>query len=468
VKKAGSIYAILLAVLLWMTALPLMAETKATNIWASVQFNKRSVVVGEPLLVTITVYTSTWFTAPPEFSEIQVAEAMMVDYQQRTGSMRKTIGLKSYPAIEKKFVVYPFRVGLNSLPALTIVVESPPEGDYKGKRRVIKSPERTFTVEAPPNGTDRQNWLSAYSVRLTEHWDRPLDWLKQGDVLERQLSIRAYGALAALIPPLEPEEGSFGNVYSKAADLNNVQNESSFTGTRTEHWTYLMEKEGKHIIPGIEVSWYDPGSGQMEYARIAERELSIAENPNMEFLISMQDSLQSMLDTGAEPAEKEPFEWMGLIWWQLSVLVLTIIVLIYILARLILRMASLAKDRRVTSLESEEWYFEKLLKAKGEEPRVLMRALLNWYDRYRGDRYGPVLGDFVCASGDNELRQSLSELEGIVYAGADPAGWSGSAFTNRLRELRKKEVRAQGPRPMEKLEPLNPEDEMPVPCAQRE
>ena len=117
--RAGSTYKIVLVACLWLSALTLSAQNRPANIWASVQFNKSSVVVGEPLLVTITVYTSTWFTSPPEFSEIQVPEAMMVDYQQRTGAVRKTIGNKSYPAIEKKYVVYPFRTGENSLPSLT-------------------------------------------------------------------------------------------------------------------------------------------------------------------------------------------------------------------------------------------------------------------------------------------------------------------------------------------------------------
>ena len=70
-------------------------------------------MVGEPLVVTITVYTSTWFTSPPVFGEIQVPKALMARLEQRTGSLRKTIGKKTYPAIEQKFVVYPIQIGEN-------------------------------------------------------------------------------------------------------------------------------------------------------------------------------------------------------------------------------------------------------------------------------------------------------------------------------------------------------------------
>ncbi|MEN8155370.1 MAG: BatD family protein [Bacteroidota bacterium] len=440
------------------------AETKPASIWASVQFNKRSVVVGEPLIVTVTVYTSTWFTAPPEFSEIQVPEAMMVDYEQRTGSMRKTIGNKTYPAIEKKFVVYPFKLGENSLPQLTIVVESPPEGDYKGKRRVIKSPERTFTVKPPPEGIEMEKWLTAYNVQVFEHWDKPMEQLMQGDVRERRITIQAYGALAALIPPLELEGGGYGNVYSKPARLSNVQNQYSFTGTRTESWSYLMESEGTFTIPGIKLYWYDPGSKKVESVAIEAREISIAENPNLDFLLTMQDSLQALLETGEE-IEEEPFEWMGLNWWQLAAAGLTGLIIIYLLIRVVRRITSSVRKRRVAAIESEEYYFEELVKVSREgDPSKVMEALIGWYDRYRVERYGPGFENFVCAAGDADLKNSFAQLERIVFAGEEPGDWSGESMTKQVREARKRVNNLNKPTPEQALGELNPGDEEPETC----
>ena len=81
------------------------SQKKPASIWASAYFNKKEVMVGEPLVVTIKVYTSTWFTEPPVFSEIQVAGALMVRLQQRSGASTTTIGNKRYPTIEQRFVV---------------------------------------------------------------------------------------------------------------------------------------------------------------------------------------------------------------------------------------------------------------------------------------------------------------------------------------------------------------------------
>ena len=75
----------------------LLAQKKPASIWASARFNKETVMVGEPLVVTITVYTSTWFTQPPVFQEIQVSGALMVRLQNTVGAKTVTIGNKKYP-----------------------------------------------------------------------------------------------------------------------------------------------------------------------------------------------------------------------------------------------------------------------------------------------------------------------------------------------------------------------------------
>lgn len=466
--KVGRISGLTMALaLLWICS-PVFGDNKPANIWASVQFNKGSVVVGEPLLVNITVYTSTWFTSPPKFSEIQVPEAIMVEYEQRTGSMRKTIGNKSYPAIEKKFIVYPLKEGENILPSLTIVTESPAEGDYKGKRRVIKSPQRSFQVTPTPDGVQMDQWLTAYDVILTEHWAKVPEELRQGDVLDRRISIQATGALAALIPPLELAGTGFGNVYPREPVLNNVQNQSSFTGTRTETWTYLMESEGSYTIPGMTVSWYDPVSKKVKSAVIESREITIVANPDMAFLLTMQDSMQAVLET-EEGEVQEALQWMGLNWWQLIVAVISLLIVLYLIYSLVRGLITSLRARKAAAIESEERYFEDFVKVSREgSPASVLDALHAWYDRYRKDRYGPVFGDFICATGDPELRIQFMELEGILFGSTDPGTWSGRELAALVARYRKSMSGTSKLNTREKLPLLNPGKEEALTCQKRD
>lgn len=442
---------------LLLTATILSGQNKPAQIWATVQLNKSSVMVGEPLMVTITVYTSTWFTEPPAYGEIQVPEAIMVDFQQRSGSMRKTVGNKSYPAIEKKYVVYPLKEGSNSLPSLSIGVTSPPEGDYKGKKRTIQSPERSFEVRKA-EGIILDPWLTANRVTLKEEWSRDPSVLKQGDVIDRTIRISASGSLAALIPPLKMPEAAFGNTYSKPVSLNNVQTEQSFNGSRTETWTYLVEKAGSFTIPGIEVNWFNPRSGRLESTQIPSRKIEIAENPDMDFLLSMQDSLQAMLNTEAATREKAPFEWMGLNWWQLLVIVLSLVALGVLLYRLYRNLSLMLTKRKMARLESEEQLFRNFEQMAGHgSPQEVYKTLMDWYDRFRPQGTEASFDHFVCRSGNRDLGEQYQQLKDFLIKQEMPAEWTAAAFGRHVRAARENILDIRH-RPMETqgLPDLNP------------
>ena len=439
-----------------------LANAAPANIWASVQFSKSEVMAGEPLMATITVYTSTWFTTPPQFNEIQVPEAIMVEYPQRTGSTMKKIGNKSYPAIEKKYVVYPFRVGRNSLPSLTIVVESPDEGDYRGKRRVVASPERAFSVLAPPAGTVGETWLTASSLTARNEWDKSLEQLSQGDVLQRRITIRAEGSLAALIPPLDPPAGDFGKTYSRQASLENIQSQTGFTGTRTENWTYLMEAAGDFTIPAITLRWFNYRTDQQMTTEISGYEINVAENPDQAFLLTMQDSLQALLEGGSD-VPREPFQWMGLNWWQLTIVILTIFGLGVLSYRWLRRYSSNRHKRKLEAMDSEETYYRKFVDAGREgDPGKVLAALFRWYDRFRKPGDPPGLKGWMTRVGDDRLIGSYQQLEQVVFAGADPREWQGNEMAHRIAEIRKRKIKTSSKvhiRRLTKLNPFVPESE---------
>ena len=368
-------------------------------------------MVGEPLVVTITVYTSTWFTTPPVFTEVQVAGALMVRLEQRSGAKSITIGNKSYPAIEQRFVVYPNIIGKNTLPSFEVITSCPPEGDYKGIERTVLTKENYFDVLPPPEGVDVSEWLSAYSLTLTETWNRPLENLKAGDVLERRIRIRAGGTLAALIPPARVDTVAFGSIYPKQPILGNVQNAASFTGSRTEILTYLIESDGNFDIPELRVTWFNLRNKSLETASLPGITIEVAPNPDIEFVLSRQKMLQQELAKEAITVieEKKPFEFLGLNWWQLSLVVLTVIAAIFQLIRFGKKIATKRKIKQQAQEESEEHHFDLLVEAlKKGEAKKSIRQLYKWYDRFRPNKYGPGISEFANAI---ESKPLLSQLE---------------------------------------------------------
>lgn len=405
-------------VLLFLTGGIIWAQKKPARVWVTTKFNKKTVMVGEPLVVTVTAYTSTWFTDPPVFEEIQVKGAIMVRLQERTGATTVNIGRKQYPAIKQKFVVYPNIIGKNILPSFEVKISCPPEGDYKGVERIIRTKEQSFTVEGPPDGMDPSNWLGAYNVTLSEVWDRPLTNLKAGDLLERRITIRAQGALAAAIPAVQIATPDFGSVYPRQPILGNRQNSSSFSGTRTEIISYLLEKDGNYTIPEIVLKWFDFKTKDLKTLVLDSIPVEIAPNPDLAFILSRQKALQEELakELPPEVIEEEPFEYMGLNWWQWLLVVLAGISGIAFLIRLLKNIRISQEERKRQHLLSEEHYFQLFKKACEQgELNDIIRQFHQWYDRFRTGRFGPESKVFFRSSEDESLASIASEISELAY-----------------------------------------------------
>ncbi|WP_181040016.1 BatD family protein [Aureitalea marina] len=417
-----------------------IAQTKPASIWATARLSKEQVMVGEPLIVTVTVYTSTWFTKPPVFSEIQVRGAVMTKLESRTGAKTVTIGRKQYPAIEQRFVIYPNAIGQNTLPEIEVVTTGPPEGGYKGIERTVHTKSRSFDVLAPPEGIDATNWLSAYDLNLTETWDRPLRDLKAGDILERRITIKAQGALAAFISPIVPEKPDFGTIYPKQPILGNIQGQTLFNGSRTEILTYLLEEDGSFTIPEVSVQWFNLRNRQLETESIPSFTIDIADNPDLEFILSRQKELQEELDKETERLEEEdeePFEFMGLNWWQLTLVILAASGILSLIYRWIKKIEFRRKEAQKAKLISEPYLFKELEKAiSSNDPENSIQALARWYDAYRQGKYGASIYEFAqdkhqetllnelvkfgeIAFKEDRLAQSTSQLKSLYTALSD-------------------------------------------------
>lgn len=395
-----------------------LAQKKPAKIWATASFNKNNVMVGEPLVVTITVYTSTWFTKPPVFEEIQIKGALLVRLEQRSGAKTVTIGRKQYPAIEQRFVVYPNAIGENTLPSFKVKTTSPPEGDYKGLERTVATKERKFMVQGPPEGMDTSKWLTAYDVTISETWDKPLKNVTAGDVLERRISIRATGALAAAIPPLDLTSIDFGTLYPKTPILGNFQNTASFTGSRTEIINYLIEKDGTFTIPETSISWFSLRTKQLESRKLGPIEIKVAPNPDLAFILTRQKELQAELAKEEIPEilEEKPFEFLGLNWWQLILSILAALSILKFSYDKIRVIQFQNRQRNKEKLESEAHYFQLVKEAsKKGDTRLFFRQLMFWYDRFRTEKYKPELSDFITKSKDVVLSDKLEDIMNYAY-----------------------------------------------------
>jgi len=243
----------------WMMCLLLIAcasQLYAQKIWSQVTLDRASAYVGQPVEVRITVYTSTWFTSGIDPGNIKVNGAYTIYFRPVSRSFQQ--GGQNYAGVELIYHVFPYRNEDVIFPSLDIEVESPPEGDFKGVKRTLKSAEKRIRVKPiPPNFSDEQ-WLVATGLTVTDNWSGNRQKVKVGDVLVRSIARTAYGTVGQLIPPIAWDSLPGISMYPARTNVENHETKTAIRATRTETMRYLFEEEGEITLPEMVFSWYNP------------------------------------------------------------------------------------------------------------------------------------------------------------------------------------------------------------------
>ncbi len=131
-------------------------STAQKHLITDVRINKNTVYVGEPVEVSVSVYTSTWFTKGVNPGNIKVNDAFTVYFRSLSNS--KQINGQTYAGVTMTFNVFPYDNKDIIFPSMEFTVETPDNGDYKGVNRLVKTPSRTIKVKPVPLSFNRNEW----------------------------------------------------------------------------------------------------------------------------------------------------------------------------------------------------------------------------------------------------------------------------------------------------------------------
>jgi len=412
-----------------------------------VKINKNSVYVGEPIEVTIGVFTTTWFTRGVDLGNISVPGAFSVYF--RPVSQSKTINGKQFSGVELTYNVFPYDDSPDFVfPSLDIEVESPPEGDFIGKTHLLKTQERKIQVKPVPTEFDRNEWLVANSLSVRETWSQNKTQVKVGDVLERRITRNAGGTVSELIPPLIWDSIPNVSLYPSRSQVNNDKTKSAISASRSESIRYLFEKEGKVLIPAKVFTWYNPYQQKLYKRTLEAVEVEVIPNPDLGVLLSVKDSLQAevaAMDT--ETSAEEKLLIFGLPLGRFILVLSTVLVLAYFLFRAAIRFWITVKGRRKRYKVSEEFFFKQFQhELKNGSGFQAQRAFYRWIDELHLAE--PSLSFFVLNYGHKSQSQTkITELRSLNWTSND---WK------EARKRAKKNITQNGVFEKKKMAWINP------------
>jgi len=407
------------------------------HLFSDVKLNQSSVYVGQPVEVTVLVYTSTWFTRGIDPGNIKVNGAFTVYF--RSVSSSRQISGKTYAGVEMIFHVFPYDDEDILFPALEINVETPDEGGYKGVQKLVKTKERAIAVKPVPPGTKQSEWLVASGMTVKESWSGDKTRVKVGDVLERSISREVSGTVSELIPPINWDSLSGVSLYPARSEVNNHKTRTAISASRTDGIRYLFEKEGEVTIPEKVLTWWNPVHHKLYKRSLPGFTLVVLPNPDLGMLESVRDSLA--VQTAGQGEAKGDTSAITLFGVSLKWFIVSLtgfLIIIFIMIKGIMSLRRIVTQHREQYCKSELYYFRYFRKvSKRKDPVKAIEALYRWIDQLDIDE--PTLQYFATTFGtailvkEAELFQQHINSNNAIAFPWDFKAWS-EARKNYLNE----------------------------------
>lgn len=418
--------------------LPLLVSlynSEAQNCFARVQLDRSSVYVQQPFKVTITVLTATWYTAPIEFDNLQVPNAFVLPFDRTTPGMYDHNG-EQYAGIQFYFIVFPYKAGKFTIPAITVHATTPPKGSSESRRTTIKTPVRNFTVKSIPDNVEG-DWLVAKSVTIHEQWNKSLSDLKVGDVIERTVTVRARGTLPQFIPPLTEKKLNFANVYPQNPELKDTRDEYDANGELTQSFIYLLEKKGEFVFPSMKVQWWNPNVRKINARSLRAHTLHVKANPNLGMVASIRDSLNvAQQGVPTATAKKQPLMILGIHWYWFAALSLAGVIILNVLIRLLIKLIRSFHKKYLAYRSSEKYWFRRLMRSPTSLP-VLWQRLYQWWDRVNQRDKPPDILEIAEEYPDNNWEKKLADANAAIYHDTLKKSKADFAMKKQVRSFRK-------------------------------
>ncbi len=379
---------------------------------SSVSLSKNSVYVGEPVQVTVSVFTSTWFTKGVNPGNIKVNGAFTVYF--RSLSTSKQVNGKTIAGVQLFFNVFPHEDGAIEFPPLDIEVETPDFGGYKGIRHIVKTNPRTINVKPIPANFDADDWLVTSWMSATENWNGDLKNVKVGDVLERNISRNASNTVSELIPPIKWDTIANVSLYPARSSVSNNKTKTSISATRSEGTRYLFENEGTVVIPKMELTWYNPYKNKLYKKTMPEVIINVQPNPDLGMLATVKEQLEKS-KTAEESQEEKALTILGLTIKQFLILLAIGLLSLYLSIKLMLLVLKSYKRKRAVYLNSEKYYFDLFIKSiRSKNQQEIQKTLYRWIDMLHLDE--PTISNFVKTYGIESMIEDkiINEKEWVL------------------------------------------------------
>ncbi len=371
-------------------------------------------------------------------SDLQLDNAFVVPLEQK--SFQRTVDGRPWLVHEVRYAVFPEQSGTLEIPAQRFSARESDRRrsmfDIGRSGRVVRRTAGPVSIEVVPRpaGYPSSTWLPARNLTVEERWSSPPEQMKAGDSVTRTIEIRGEGLQGAQLPPILFPATEGLKYYPDQPVINDVEVGTGLLGTRQDSAALVPTRAGEWEIPEVRIPWWDTGSGELRYAVVPARRITVA--PPAQPLQSPATPRGIDSQTTIAPAATTPRDALT---WKIIAAASSIGWLLTIAYLFVTRHSALRReepDPGGTRNDSEPRAFRQLLSAcKANDPGAARQALIAWgAARFTGSTVLSLaqLGE---AAGDSALKRELEILDTALYS-PGAAHWEGKPLADIATRLR--------------------------------
>jgi len=124
-------------------------------------------------------------------------------------------------------------------------------------------------VKSKPVGYQSEWWMVSPNVDLEESWSKPLEEIREGDIVTRTITLRVMGVNAQRLPELEHSRTQGIAVRELDATVETVKSGQGLSGILTKSWSLKIEDANVVYISPVSVSYWNSLKHKAEKITVA-------------------------------------------------------------------------------------------------------------------------------------------------------------------------------------------------------
>lgn len=266
---------------------PFDINIQATNTDNTTKFNNASTYTilktkineTKPFINQQTIYTVKLYNRQQlfdgQYKAPEVDNALIVPLGEGK-TYQTTLNGEIYNIEEISYAIFPQHAGTLKI--------TPPEftaeviDGFSPTRIHLKANPTVLNVKPLSTKKNIETWLAAENVTLKEEYDYPQTNYVAGDTFVRNITLKASGMVAELLPKLAFSNTDTFNVYVNKPKLKNTLVNGQIIATATYKITYLLTKAANTEIPSIKLPWYNIDTKTNMLETLPAKSLTISAN----------------------------------------------------------------------------------------------------------------------------------------------------------------------------------------------